>query len=185
MGKSLNRLISARTEVANEYAETYKEIATGSDRSCAILAAAEVERYLETFIVLNLANTTGEVFKRLTDQNGPLGSFSSKIILAFAMGIIDKPTYNDLNSIRNIRNVFAHSVLNVSFETPQVTRECENLQSGLGYGDNKISSIGSMIARIDVVGSEARKQYVHAAGRIGLRFIFGALSKAEEKEKKK
>ena len=63
-------------------------------------------------------------------SNGILGLFSSKIRVAYAMRMIDAKMYNDLLLINDIRNVFAHSLHNVTFEHKLVSEDCRKF-SGL------------------------------------------------------
>lgn len=57
-----------------------------------------------------------------------LGTFSSKIIIAYAMKIIGPITHSDLNLIKELRNQFAHSRRPFDFRTPQVEAVCNNLK---------------------------------------------------------
>jgi len=59
----------------------------------------------------------------LVGDNGPLNSFSSKIIVGYALGIYDEGMRNDLNIVRNIRNVFAHSKRLIQFDHPLIVKE--------------------------------------------------------------
>src|SRR5262249_12368025 len=59
----------------------------------------------------------------LVADNGPLNSFSSKIITGYALGIYDESMRNDLQIVRNIRNVFAHSKKLIQFDHPLIVKE--------------------------------------------------------------
>jgi DNA-binding MltR family transcriptional regulator len=58
-----------------------------------------------------------------------LANFSARILLCYALGIIDKRQRQDLDAIRNIRNVFAHRVKNLSFDHTLIAKECRTLKS--------------------------------------------------------
>ena len=60
--------------------------------------------------------------------NGILGTFSAKIRMAYAVRAIAKQTYHDLLLINNIRNVFAHTLHNVSFENNLIVTDCSKLK---------------------------------------------------------
>ncbi len=60
--------------------------------------------------------------------NGVLGSFSSKIRLAYAISLLGPLSYSDLLLINDIRNVFAHSLHRVSFSHPLIIKDCDRLQ---------------------------------------------------------
>jgi DNA-binding MltR family transcriptional regulator len=58
---------------------------------------------------------------------GPLRSFWAKTQLARALGFIDHWMYDDLERIRNLRNLFAHSYENADFADPRVIALTERL----------------------------------------------------------
>ena len=60
-----------------------------------------------------------------TDQllegfNAPLGTFSSRIKAAYALGLIAKDQSDDLERLRKIRNEFAHSWRPITFANPKI-----------------------------------------------------------------
>lgn len=99
-----------------------------NDRSDALTAAAILEHALELAIELHLRKgiTKGEK-KALFDggKGGPLGDFHSKIRLAKALGIITAEQEEDLDTIRIIRNGFAHSITPIKFSDAQIIRACK------------------------------------------------------------
>jgi hypothetical protein len=103
------------------------ELARGSDRACAIIAAATVESFLTTAILVKLENIDDETVENLKSQNGALGGFFSKIYLGYALGLYDKATRYDLETIRRIRNAFAHAKRPISFLNGEVSAACDDL----------------------------------------------------------
>jgi DNA-binding MltR family transcriptional regulator len=94
-----------RTEVLFRIgAELKKE----SDRGCALVAAAylenEINELLGGFFVEQGARARAALF----DFNGPVGTFSSKIKMSAALGLIPEEIHSSLDLIRKIRNEFAH-----------------------------------------------------------------------------
>src|SRR4051812_17433244 len=63
-----------------------------SDRGAVILSATSIEDLLEWAILARLPNLLRDVASRdsVFGQNGSLGTFSSKVTMAYAMAIIDK-----------------------------------------------------------------------------------------------
>jgi len=90
-----------------------------SDRGSVLMAAAFIEDklsyLLESYFVEN-----EKICKQLLKGNGALATFSSKIDLAFLLGLIPKNIFDDLHLLRKIRNEFAHTASKISFETPSV-----------------------------------------------------------------
>ena len=58
--------------------------------------------------------------KRLFDGYGPMSSLSGKIDMAYALKVITKKAYDDLTTIRRLRNKFAHSMALVNFDSAEI-----------------------------------------------------------------
>jgi DNA-binding MltR family transcriptional regulator len=89
----------------------------------AILGAVMVEHELDQLLRSKLKHQDDKTWAMLTDNNGPLNSFSSKIAMGYALGIYDQRMRSDLNIVRNIRNTFAHSKKSIQFDHPAVLAE--------------------------------------------------------------
>jgi hypothetical protein len=59
--------------------------------------------------------------------SGAIGRFSTRAQLCFALGLIPEALLKNLLTIGAIRNRFAHSYLSLTFDDPEVTRQCESL----------------------------------------------------------
>lgn len=89
--------------------ELFRDIADESPRGMVLVIAAELDRMLLVAIKGLLIDGAG--LKALDQDNqGPISTFSARINLAHALGIIDDTEHRDLNLIRKVRNDFAHSV---------------------------------------------------------------------------
>lgn len=53
--------------------------------------------------------------------NAPLGTFSSRIRAAYALGLVTKDQFDDLEHLRKIRNKFSHTWQPISFSDPTIT----------------------------------------------------------------
>lgn len=89
------------------------------DRGCAIMGGGLVEHYLTQAIKCRLidpgAKLAGEWF---TGPSAPFATFSAKIQLGMAIGIYGPLMHGRLNAIKDIRNVFAHRALPLTFYHP-------------------------------------------------------------------
>jgi hypothetical protein len=145
------------------------EIHTLDDRSVAILAAVHLESSLEAAILTKMIplpeNEVNEIF---SGDAAPLSTFSAKIRMAFAMGILGPQTRKDLNIIKNIRNAFAHAQRPVKFDTPEIATACAQIQflglvsrpEGPDYPDGS-----------DWPPAGSRRQYIEATGFIAASFV--------------
>lgn len=63
----------------------------------------------------------------LFDAMGPLSSFSQRIAIAYAFDLISQVQYKDFETIRKIRNHFAHHPLETTFNTHDIKQLCATL----------------------------------------------------------
>jgi DNA-binding MltR family transcriptional regulator len=85
-----------------------------------MVAASFLDAFVQKLIMLHLEPLSPAEIDGLFGQERPLGTFSSKIKLARALGLFGPKTAHDLNLMREIRNAFAHGLRKMSFETPEV-----------------------------------------------------------------
>jgi DNA-binding MltR family transcriptional regulator len=98
-----------------------------SDRGCALFAAAFLDKALSDLLYLSLVSEK-RIEKDLFEGTAPLSSFSARIKLAFYLGKISKECRADLDTIRGIRNEFAHHAEVISFDRQSIADRCRNLQ---------------------------------------------------------
>src|SRR3979490_3238118 len=98
-----------------------KEVKSQTDRGAAIIAAAVLDDLLEQVILARLIALGSERRDTLFDKTGaPLTSFSAKIEMSFALGVISNEARLALHLIRDVRNAFAHRIEQVTFDHPTV-----------------------------------------------------------------
>jgi hypothetical protein len=102
------------------------------DRGAALLASAWVDDTLATLVKSELLRDK-EVVKDMFRADGALGSFASRIKIAYLMGLIDKFTKHDLDLIRRIRNDFAHVREDIRFTSQKVKARCRELRVAQAY----------------------------------------------------
>lgn len=96
------------------------------DRSLAIVLASVVEADLGDLITNRLVDNK-KIADKLFTGLGPLNNFAAKIDLAFLLGLYRKETANMLHSIRGIRNLFAHEMAPLDFESPSIVTKAQPL----------------------------------------------------------
>lgn len=92
------------------------ELETESDRGCCLMAVSFIDNELKCLLKGKLVGSN-KLLKELFEFNGPLGTFSSKIKMAYCLGYISKDIYHDLEIIRKTRNDFGHNYSTINFET--------------------------------------------------------------------
>jgi hypothetical protein len=95
-----------------------------SDRGSAMLAGSFAEHTLGIYLKFRIKKNKLE--KLLFDSNGPLSNFSQKISIAYAFDLIKDDQYRDLETIRKIRNEFAHNPFHSTFKDNKIRILCEN-----------------------------------------------------------
>lgn len=119
------------------------EIETQNDISVAILSGAYLdlllEQLLRTFLVID-----GDIQDKLFAADRPLSTFSSRINIAYSLGLLTKSEYNDLNRVRHIRNEFAHSLHGLTFDEARIQDRCRSLEiPSLDIDITKLSGWGA------------------------------------------
>jgi DNA-binding MltR family transcriptional regulator len=107
-----------------------KELYGASDRAVAILLGAFVEAALTKYLQAQLRQDMNSKQRRAVyDYDGPLGTFSAKIAVAYAMSAIGPIFRNDLDLIRILRNGFAHSKKSIKFDDAETAAVCAKLKT--------------------------------------------------------
>jgi DNA-binding MltR family transcriptional regulator len=142
---------------------------SSADRSTAIVGAANLDETLRDAIRSRLiARLSRKDEDRIFRDNGPLATFSAKIDVAYALGIVGKRSRGDLHLIRKIRNEFAHTAEQTRFGTHEIASRCAGLWLPANFlmpGERKFPT-------------ESRQRY-----RIAVRML-RTLIKAEQAEGK-
>jgi len=85
-------------------------------RGIGIVGAALIEAELKRFIIAHLVNSGKESrdpsrkMSSLFERGQAMESFGAQISLAYLVGLVGEDVYHDLDSIREIRNDFAHAI---------------------------------------------------------------------------
>lgn len=106
-----------------------RELEAQTDRAVAIVGCAfldtRIEKALRLHFVSGLSNNT---LKALFGPTDPLGTFSGKVHVAHALGLIGEESFADLKLIGKIRNKFAHRLEITNFADPYIADLCSKLQ---------------------------------------------------------
>lgn len=86
--------------------------------SMAIWLSARIEDELRDFIISRMVRSNRDSRKRLFEGYGPLSSFSAKIEIAYAFGMLTDIERSYMLAIKAIRNKFAHSSGGLTFDSP-------------------------------------------------------------------
>lgn len=107
------------------------ELVDAPDRSAGILAATIIDVRLERLLAQFLIDDAKEVSALISAENpsAPLGTLSARARTAYCLGLISSDELHDINTIRQIRNIFAHHLFDCTFQEPQINLACENFRT--------------------------------------------------------
>lgn len=120
-------------DVAERIEEQFEEIlsfrraiSSESDRGCVLFAASYLDASLSKLLCESLV-ANKNVEKDLFEGTMPLATFSSRIKMAFYLGLISQKCRQNLDMIRSIRNDFAHRLEVDLFAVQSVGDRCRSL----------------------------------------------------------
>lgn len=110
----------------------HDEFQKESDRAAVVLTASIMDELLRTLLAARLVPVTSSNDELFDGANAPLGTFSSRIEMAYRIGLISVKFARDLHLIRKIRNDFAHNIHGCSFEEVKVRARVTELCNSHG-----------------------------------------------------
>ncbi|MCH7819630.1 MAG: hypothetical protein IIB40_08715 [Candidatus Marinimicrobia bacterium] len=117
----------------NKIEKYFESMSKESDRGCILVAASMLDHQLENIIkktlLSNVKGRKNKVNKSLFEINGPFSSFWSKTQFLYAIGILKRDDYYDLEIIRKIRNIVAHNFDVAGFSDKRITDRSEKLRA--------------------------------------------------------
>lgn len=122
------------TEAINKFLQEFQK---ESDRASAILGVCYLDKCVDTLLKYYFISDSKYISKNIIGSTPGvvLDSFSKKVKVAYAVGLLRQEEFDDLESIRKIRNDFAHGLHGLSFESQTIRDKCQNLkiaQSAIG-----------------------------------------------------
>ncbi len=106
MAEQINPPRDQNIEDFNVFAE---EFGGETDRAAVVLGAAKLDTLLYHLIQKSLLPNTSSN-DELLDGDAPISTFSSRINMAFRLGLIDPELTRALHLVKRIRNIFAHEL---------------------------------------------------------------------------
>ena len=91
-----------------------------SDQAVALTCCALLDRVLERTVLARMTKLSRKYHRELFLGRGPANSLYAKIRIAHALAIFGPKTYDELEKLREIRNVFAHATHAVKFKAKRI-----------------------------------------------------------------
>src|SRR5690554_5636874 len=99
-----------------------------SDRGCSLILSANLDNRLRDLLESYFVAQSSEKLNSIFQGNGCLSTFSSRITIAFSVGLLGDDERHDLDIIRAIRNDFAHNESCINFLNSQVSDRCNSFR---------------------------------------------------------
>jgi mannitol operon repressor len=101
----------------------FREITSATDRVAAVACAAFLDDTLGAALAAHFVRLTKKWEDRIfSGATAPLGTFSAKTRIGYVLGLYGPLTCDDLETIRSIRNDFAHQAGPISFDEPEIIK---------------------------------------------------------------
>lgn len=110
--------------------ETIKAMAYVRDldvRTMVIVVSALLEHGLERLIRSKMVRISSDAYDRLFFGTGPLSSFSEKIKIARAFGVVGPKVAHDFDIFNDVRNVFAHAAHPITFRNKKLYNRLDGI----------------------------------------------------------
>ena len=117
-------------DLTAEYKKFSAHYKNESDRAVVLLASSYLDEILERLLSKRLVPCKRT--KALFSGYAPLATFSARIDIAFAVGIIPGHLARDLHIIRKLRNLCAHKADKLEFSSEEITQLCNSLSHSHG-----------------------------------------------------
>ncbi len=146
--------------------EFRRSLTPETDRGCALMAAAYLEDQLAELLTFYFTDD-GKVVKELFEPAGPLGTLSSRIDIAYALGLIGPNARRELHLIRKVRNDFGHEPRPISFDHAPIASRCRELHQHqlLPGGSPRASFTRSVMGLLARIHGELRRTQHRDIGR--------------------
>jgi hypothetical protein len=119
-----------------------------SEASSAIRYTSLMEDHLRIALCLKMPNMDRSMEGILFEGYGPLSTLRSKIDIALALDVLSDALHQDAQTIRKIRNKFAHSPKNLGLGSDTVIQLCRNLSTFDADEKRLLKIFGAAIQKI-------------------------------------
>ncbi|WP_422097196.1 MltR family transcriptional regulator [Variovorax sp.] len=171
-------------EVDRRVNDLFGEMVSESDRGVILVGASAVDDVLKSLLLSKLARDE-HVAKVAADPlfagMGPLATFSSRIKLAYAMDLIPRWMFEDLERIRKVRNKAAHEVSAKTFESNEVVQMTSALAAVVLARDSKrVDSLSELEKAASDPGANPRLRALlqRVNFQVAVGYIAGYLDRA-------
>jgi len=125
--KSKSKAPKTPEDLADESRQFIEDMQGQKDPGVALMGAAFLDAILEQILRACFRNDAKHV-DALLEKRGPLGTLWSRSKIAYCLRLLPKNILDDLDKIRDIRNIFAHNYVTQSFDSEDIAGLCAKLR---------------------------------------------------------
>jgi len=186
-GKQPHRIVPS-VGITPAQAQAFYNIMGANDAlSCVLIGASYLDNALGSLLENFLINDSGKgdtkvAIKLLTEPFAPLSTYSARYRMCYALGFYSQTEYDNLSSIGNIRNRFAHSHEPIDFEHEDIIAMCNGLKGnpmegldGIPFTPEEVDweTYGRAMAMMANMPA-ARVRFTETVGRLWRRLVLMA-----------
>jgi DNA-binding MltR family transcriptional regulator len=134
-----------------------------SDRAAVILVVSIIDENLETLLKSYLVPNPTANDSLFDSATSALSNFSSKIDMAYRIGLISGKFARDLHIVRKIRNSFAHDIYGCNFQNGSVLARIRELENSF---HNDILEVIERIDRNDNLLKGIRGKFIYMSSHM-------------------
>jgi len=110
------------SEAINRFASAVARQRRMTHAGIVIAGASLIEAHLERALTRTMQPLSKKLHERVFESPAsPLGTFASKILIARALGVVSHQTFEQLETLRNLRNAFPHTEQVINLHSPKIT----------------------------------------------------------------
>ena len=162
----------------DEFLSMLKILDKESERGCVLVGQAFLDDALETLLRAKLTQNSvlsSEDADKLLEYPGPLASFAVRSKMSLALSLLDSDEFTSLETIRKIRNFFAHSRQIAELSDQKVSALVETLNAGMrGFVVESVKMVGE-----NMPNNPARKRRFLFA--LSVAFLYATIKLRESK----
>jgi hypothetical protein len=175
------KAIDAHGFDASDLVEISKKISNESMTAKVIVFGSYIEEKTIDLMKLHLERfNSKEEEDCIFGFNGPLGSFSSRINMAYYLGWLSEKERKNLHSFRKIRNAFAHEAYKISPSDPKIASKISNISIDI-YKEIEAINEGIYPNKLDCnlsFDQEFLFKMIYVAGNAFTDFLVGPASRS-------
>lgn len=155
----------------------------GSDLATALVASSFLDECLRSLLMAFFRDGETSV-GLLRSGRGVLGTYAARMEVAYSLRLIDKAELNNLRTIGEIRNAFAHSYTEGSFDHPSIAPLCASLDFAYEvfiHRGHAGRDGGAVRADLDRFYQKHRNRFTHTCVTLGQTLIMSARRAQEQR----